>query len=86
MHKKGIILVHKTIYPFITCTADWRAHRRFWLEHGHLPYQGRYEREITIKQYNDPFTIVAICVYVETRLARLRMQRAVKPSSPLPLP
>lgn len=51
-----------------------------------VPYLGRYEREVTMKQHNDPFSILPLCIYVQTRLVRLRMERKVKPSRPLPLP
>jgi hypothetical protein len=76
----------KSIPFYIKCTADWRAHRRFLLEHGQTPYLGRYVREVTMKQYDDPFPILTICTRVTTRLVRLHMQRVIKPSRPLPLP
>lgn len=76
----------KSIPFYIKSTADWRAHVRFWRENGRTPYLGRYVREITIKQRTDPFSILLLCVYVKTRIVRLRMERRLKPTRPLPLP
>jgi len=86
MTKSIAFHILKPIPFYIKCTADWRAYRRFWLANGHTPYLGRYECEVTIDQRTDPFSILPLCIYVQTRIGRLRMERRLKPTRPLPLP